>query len=111
LQFEVAAVHKKWISKEKAAHLLAVLLQGQAANVVHSVPPGATNEDIVGALIGRYGDHKLAAAYRAQMKARTQLIGKSLQEFAAAVELLAHRAQSEYPWTSYRGRLPTHSST
>jgi hypothetical protein len=46
---------------------------------------------IVGALKGRYGDSQLAAAYRAQLKARTQLIGESLQEFAAAVEQLAHR--------------------
>jgi hypothetical protein len=41
---------------------------------------------IDGALKGRYGDHQLAGAYRAQLEARTQLIGESRQEFEAAVE-------------------------
>jgi hypothetical protein len=90
-QFETAADHNRWTSCEKAAHLLTVL-QGQAADVLHSAPAGATYEDTIGALKGRYGDHQLAAAYREELKARTQLIGESLQEFAAAVEQLAHRA-------------------
>jgi hypothetical protein len=42
-------------------------------------------------LEGRYGDHQLA--YRAQLKARTVLIGETSHELAAAaVEQLAHRA-------------------
>jgi hypothetical protein len=81
----------KWISCEKAAHLLAVL-QGKAVNVLHTAPAGAIYEDIDGALMGRYGDHQLTAAYRVQLKVRTKLIFESLQEFAAAVKQLAHRA-------------------
>jgi uncharacterized protein (DUF2132 family) len=57
-------------------------LQRQAADILH----GATYEDIVGALKGRYGDCQLAEAYRAQLKARIQLIGEQQQEFVAAVE-------------------------
>jgi hypothetical protein len=33
-----------------------------------------------------------AAAYRSQLKARTQKVGDSLQDFATAVEQLVHRA-------------------
>jgi hypothetical protein len=88
-QLEAAADHK-WTSNERAAHLLAVL-QGKAADVLHSVSHEATYQDIVGALKGRYGDHQLAAAYAAQLKSRTLLIGESRQE-TAAVEQLAHRA-------------------
>jgi hypothetical protein len=77
--------------REKAAHLLSVL-QGQPADVLHSVPAEATYEDIVGALRDRFGDHQLAAAYRSHLKARVQSGGETLQEFAAAVEQLAHRA-------------------
>jgi hypothetical protein len=51
-----------------------------AFDILHSVPPRATYVDIVGAVKGRYGDHQLAAAYRPQLKARTQLSGESLQE-------------------------------
>jgi hypothetical protein len=105
-QFETAADHR-WTSSEKAAHLLAVL-QGQAADVLHSVPPGVTYEDIVGAPKDRYGDHQLTAAYRVQLKARTHLIGKSLQELAAAIEKFVHRALVRQPVDLYRGNPPTH---
>jgi hypothetical protein len=90
-QFEAAAIHNDWTPREKAAHLLSVL-QGQAADVLHSVPAEASYEDIVGALRERFGDHQLAAAYRSHLKARVQTGVETLQEFAAAVEQLAHRA-------------------
>jgi hypothetical protein len=51
-----------------------------------------TYEDTVGDLMGHYGDHQLAAACQVQLKDRIQLIIESLQEFAAAIEHLAHRA-------------------
>jgi hypothetical protein len=70
-QFEAAAVHNVWTPGEKAAHLLSVL-QGQAAQILHSVPAEASYEDIVGALRDRFGDHQLAAAYRSQLKTRVQ---------------------------------------
>jgi hypothetical protein len=84
-QFEAAAIHNDWTPREKAAHFLSVL-QGQAADVLHSVPVEASYEDIVGALQDRFGDHQLAAAYRSQLKARVQTGGETLQEFATAVE-------------------------
>jgi hypothetical protein len=87
-QFDAAAIHNDWTPREKAAHLL----QGQAADILHSVPAEASYEDIVGALRDRFGDHQLAAAYRSHLKARVQMGGETLQEFAAAVEQLAHRA-------------------
>jgi hypothetical protein len=89
-QFEVTAIHNYWTPKEKAAHLLSVL-QGKAADILHSVPAKASYEDIVGALQNRFGDHQMAAAYRSQLKARVQMSDKTEQEFAAAVEQLAHR--------------------
>jgi hypothetical protein len=90
-QFDAAAIHNDWTPREKAAHVLSVL-QDQAAHVLHSVPAVTSYEDIVGALRDRFGDHQLAAAYRSQLKARVQTGGETLQEFAAAVEQLAHRA-------------------
>jgi kynurenine formamidase len=47
---------------------------------------------ITGALRHRFGDHQLAAANRSQFKARIWTSGEALQEFAPAVEQLAHRA-------------------
>jgi hypothetical protein len=48
-QFDAAAAHNDWTPGEMAAHLLSVM-QGQAADVLHSVPAEASYEDIVGAL-------------------------------------------------------------
>jgi uncharacterized protein YoxC len=76
-QFEVAAIHNDWTPREKAAHLLSVL-QGQTADVLHSVSAEAPYEDIVGALQDRFGDHQLAAAYRSHLKARVQMGGETL---------------------------------
>jgi uncharacterized protein YfcZ (UPF0381/DUF406 family) len=47
-QFVAASIHNDWTPREKAAHLLSVL-QGQAADVLRSVPAEASYEDIVGA--------------------------------------------------------------
>jgi hypothetical protein len=90
-QFEAASVLNNWQPNEKAPHHLSVL-QGQAADIVRTVPAKATYEGITGALSYRFGDHQLAAAYRSQFKAMVQTSGETLQEFAAAVEQLAHRA-------------------
>jgi hypothetical protein len=80
-----------WTSSERAAHRLAVL-QTQVADVQNNAPVEATYEDIIGDLKCRYGDKQLAEASRPQLRARIQLNGESLQGFAAAFELLAHRA-------------------
>ena len=97
-QFEVAAVQSNWTSNERAAHLL-IVLQGKAADILHTVPVAATYEDIVGALRDRFGNHQLASAYRSQPKARAQATGETLQNFEAAVEQLAHRAFAGLPVT------------
>jgi hypothetical protein len=76
-QFDAAAIHNNLTPRKKAVHLLSVL-QGQAADVLHSVPAEASYEDIVGALQDRFGDHQLAAAYRSHLKARVQTGGETL---------------------------------
>jgi len=88
-QSEAVAVQNNWSSNEKAAHLLGVL-QGKVADILHTVLAEAKYEDIIGALQERFGDHQLAAAYRSQLMARVQASSDTLQEFAAAVEQLAH---------------------
>jgi hypothetical protein len=47
-------------------------------------------EDTVGALQDCFGDHQLVADYQSQLKDRVQGSGETLQDFAAAVEQLAH---------------------
>jgi hypothetical protein len=49
------------------------------------------------ALEGRFGDQHFAAAFRSQLKTKTQSAGESLQEFAMAVEQLAHRTHITLP--------------
>jgi hypothetical protein len=90
-RFEAAATYNVCTTGEKAAHLLTVL-QVQAADVLHSVPVGASYEDIIGELRDRFGDHQLAAANRSQLKARVQRGCETVQEFAASVEQLVHRS-------------------
>jgi hypothetical protein len=87
--FEAADIQNVCTPREKAAYLMSVL-QGRAAHNLHRVPAEASYEDIVGALQDRFWDHKLAATYRSQLKARVQVSGETLQEFAAVVEQLTH---------------------
>jgi hypothetical protein len=86
--------HSKRTSCKKAVHLLAVM-QGQVADILHSVPASLTYEDTVGVLKGHYGDHQLVADVPAQLKNKIQLVGESLQELGAAVEQLTYRALVE----------------
>ncbi|KAJ4428949.1 hypothetical protein ANN_25945 [Periplaneta americana] len=95
-QFETIAEHNGWTPAEKTNQLLAGL-QGQASEILHSVPEDGTSAEIMTALEGRYGDHQLAAAFRTQLKTRVQQSGESLQEFAMAVEQLAHKALRGLP--------------
>jgi hypothetical protein len=90
-QFEAAAVQNNWMPSEKSTHLLSVL-HGKAADVLHVAPAEASYEDIVQPMRDRFVDYQLAAAHRSQLKARVQASGKTLQEFAATVEQLAHGA-------------------
>ena len=109
-QYEAAAVQNNWTQSERAAHLLGVL-HGKAADILHTVPAEATYEAIVGALRDRFGDHQLTAVYRSQLKARTQANDETLQEFAAAVEQLAHRAFVGLPVNFIQTEAPTLSLT
>jgi hypothetical protein len=43
-----------------------------------------------------YDDYHLEGAFHYQLK-RTQLVGESLQQFADAIDHLAHRAHAEVP--------------
>jgi len=97
-QFEAATVQNNWMQSERAAHLLSVL-HGKAADILHTMPAEATYEAIVGALRDCFVDHQLAAAYQSQLKARTQVSEEMLQELAAAMEQLAHRAFVGLPVT------------
>jgi hypothetical protein len=54
-------------------------------------------EDTLQTLEDRFGDQHFAAAYRCQLATRRQKAGESLQEFATAIELLAHRAYPTLP--------------
>lgn len=60
-QSEAVAEHDIWTAWEKATHLLTIL-QGQAAKILHSVPAGPTNEDIVRVLKGHYRNCQWAVA-------------------------------------------------
>jgi hypothetical protein len=73
-QFEAAADNNGWTPSAKADHLLNVL-QGWAVDILQSVLDEATYEDIVEALKDSYADLQPAAAYRSQLKARTQANG------------------------------------
>jgi hypothetical protein len=53
-----AAKHNDRAPCEKAAHLISVL-EGQAVDILQSVPARQTFKNIVGALKGRSGDHQL----------------------------------------------------
>jgi hypothetical protein len=58
--------------------------------VLHRVPKGTTYEETLEALEDHIEDQHLAATYPSQLKTRTLGVGESLQEFATAVEQLAH---------------------
>jgi peptide subunit release factor 1 (eRF1) len=76
---------------------LITALKGWAADVLHDILTNATYEEILQALEDRFRDQHFAAGFRSQLKTRTQRAGESLQEFAAAIEQLAHRAYLTLP--------------
>jgi hypothetical protein len=65
--------------------------------VLHSIPTNVTYEETLQALEDRFIDQHFAAAYSSQLKTRTQRAGESLQDFATAIEQLAHRAYPTLP--------------
>jgi hypothetical protein len=68
-QFQAVVNHNDWAAHEKAMHLI-IILQGQAADILHRVPAKAAYEDITGILEWCYGDHQLSVAYWSQFRAR-----------------------------------------
>jgi hypothetical protein len=95
-QFETVAEHNFWMRQEKSTYLIAAL-QCRATDVLHGVPKGATYNETLESLEDRFGDQHLAAAYCSQQKLRNQGVGEFLQEFATAVEQLAHRTYPALP--------------
>jgi hypothetical protein len=83
-------------SEEKSTYLITAL-QGHAADVLHGIPINATYEETLQTLEDRFEDEHFAVAYRSQLKSRRQRAGESLQEFAIAIEQLAHRAYPTLP--------------
>jgi hypothetical protein len=95
-QFETVKEHNCWTPQEKSTYLITAL-QGRAADVIHGIPINATYEATLQTLEDRFGDEHFAVAYRSQLNSRRQRAGESWQEFAIAIEQLAHRAYPTLP--------------
>jgi hypothetical protein len=95
-QFETVAEHNMWSDREKSTFLITAL-KGRAADVLAGIPINTPYEDTLQTLEDQFGDQHFAAAYRCQLTTRRQKAGESLQEFATAIELLAHRAYPTLP--------------
>jgi hypothetical protein len=95
-QFETITEHNHWSDKDKSTYLTTAL-KGRAASVLHGIPTNTTYEETLQALEDRFGSQHFAAAYRCQITTRTQEAGESLQDFATAIEQLAHRAYPTLP--------------
>jgi hypothetical protein len=64
---------------------------------LYGIPTNTTYEETLRALEDRFGDQRFSASYRCQLTSRTQKAGESLQDFATAIEQLAHRAYPTLP--------------
>jgi hypothetical protein len=95
-QFEIVAEHNRWSEREKSTHLITAL-KGRAADVLYGIPTSTTYEQTLRTLEDRFGDQRFSVAYRCQLTSRTQKAGESLQDFATAIEQLAHRAYPTLP--------------
>jgi hypothetical protein len=95
-QFKTIAKHNCWMCHEKSIYLITVS-QGRATDVLHGVPKGTTYDETLEAVEDGFGYQYLAAIYRSHLKTRTQGVRESLQEFAKAVEHLAHYAYATLP--------------
>jgi hypothetical protein len=72
-------------------------LKCRAADMLHGIPTSTTYEGTLQALEDQFGDQHFAATYHCQLTTRTQEVGESLQDFAMAIEQLAHRAYPTLP--------------
>jgi hypothetical protein len=82
--------------KEKSTYLITAL-EDRATDVLHGISKGATYEEIFQALEDCFGEELYAAAYRSQLKVRTQKAEEFLQDFATAIHQLARRAYPASP--------------
>jgi predicted phage tail protein len=83
-QFQITAKHNHWLQEKKLMYLITAL-KGWATDMLHGVPTNVTYEETLQALEDHFGDEHFAAAYRSQLKTRTQRAGESLQDFVYAV--------------------------
>jgi hypothetical protein len=72
-------------------------MQGWVTDMLHGIPRNAAYEETFLALEDRFRDQHFAAAFRSQLKTRTQRSGESLQEFATAIKQLALRVYPTLP--------------
>jgi hypothetical protein len=71
----------------------------RAFDVLHIVLKRATYEETIEAHEDCFGDQHLATTYCSRLKTRTQCVGEPVQEFATAIEQLAHHTYPHYPKT------------
>jgi hypothetical protein len=95
-QFKTMVEQNYWMSHNKATYLITTFNE-LAIYIIHDTPTETMYKDVTEVLEDRFGDHHLHAAFHSQLKRRTQLIKKSLQEFATAIDHLAHHAHTELP--------------
>jgi hypothetical protein len=92
-QFEIVAEHNLWLNREKSKYLITDF-EGPGGRRATRNPD---KYELLQALDDRFGDQRFAATYRCQLTTRTQKAGESMQDFATAFELLAHRAYPTLP--------------
>lgn len=94
-QFETASVQNQWNEEHQVAALI-VALKGEAAETLQTIPENERRGygEIIKALERKYGSDHKREIYRMELKGRSQKAGETLQEFASAVERLAHLAHA-----------------
>jgi hypothetical protein len=80
-------------------------LEGRARNMLNWISKGATYEEVLQALEYCFGEELFAAAYRSQLKVRTQKARQSLQDFATAIQQLARRSYPASPEEHLRRKV------
>jgi hypothetical protein len=98
-----------WTPRESAKYQI-VAMNEPAIHIPHGVPTEVMYKEATGALEIRYGDHQLEKPFHSQLK-RTQFIGESLQEFAAAIGHMSRRGHFELPEHLLVNKPPVHSPT
>lgn len=97
-QFEAAATANRWGKDEKATALV-LALRGDASNVLQTITFSQQQdyEAVVRQMERRYGDKHLQQVYQAQLKARVQKVGESIQVFESDIARLVRQAYPTAP--------------